>query len=258
MRSEVKNPSQIGQRMKRNYEDISRVYLPRRTYTIIRVDGRAFHTWTRGLKEPFDHTFMSMLNQVAIKMCEDIQGCKLAFLQSDEISLLLTDFDTLQTEAWFGGEIRKIVGISAGIASAWMTRFYPDKPPAVFDGRAFTIPSRTEVINYLIWRQQDASRNSIQMVAQSLYSHKQLHKKNCDEMQEMIHQKGQNWNDFPASCKRGRVVRPTKRMGEVEWVHKKTGEKQTAEVERTVWISEAPPIFTQDREYLAALVPDVP
>ena len=256
----MREPSQIGQRMKRNYEDITRLYLPRRTYTIIRVDGRAFHTWTRGLNEPFDRDFMIAMDEVAIQMCEDIQGCRYAYLQSDEISFLLTDFDKLTTDAWFGGEINKLCSISAGMASAFLSRSgsMSWKPPAVFDGRAFTIPTRTEVLNYFIWRQQDCSRNSVQMVAQTHYSQKQLTGKKSDELQEMIHQKDDNWNSYPVATRRGRIVRPSTQPDTIVYKRKDTGETKTAEIEKTVWISEAPPVFTQDHLYLQALTPHSP
>ena len=104
---------------------------------------------------------------------------------------------------------------------------------ATFDARAFTIPDVIEVENYFIWRQQDASRNSVQMVAQSLYSHKELHGKNINALQELIHMKGQNWNDYPARCKRGGFVFYR-------------GEK---------WETVDPPIFTQERAFLRELLP---
>jgi tRNA(His) 5'-end guanylyltransferase len=262
----MKEPSQIGQRIKRNYEDITRTYLPRRTYTIIRVDGRAFHTFTRGIVEPFDHTFMDVLDRVAKEMCNEIQGARFAYLQSDEISILATDFRTHETDAWFGGELRKICSVSASIATAWFNRYWEvvtpgarTRPPAFFDSRAFTVPSRTEVMNYFIWRQQDCSRNSVQMVAQHHYSQRQLQGKNSDQLQELIHLKGDNWNAYPVSTRRGRIVSPETETAEITYTHKGTGEEHSQEVERAVWVThEQPPIFTQDREYLEGLVPEPP
>ncbi len=254
----MREPSQIGDRMKRNYEDITRQFLPRRTYTIIRVDGKAFHTWTRGLTEPFDEMFMSDMNQVAIEMCRQLQGCRLAFLQSDEISFLLTDFERLETDAWFGGELRKLCSISASMAGSLLTQENPHRPPAFFDGRAFTIPSRTEVMNYFVYRQQDASRNSVQMVAQHYYSQKELNGRNTDQMQEMIHQKGDNWNDYPVACRRGRLILPTTRPSTIDYMDGRTDEKKTTTVDLTRWVPVEPTIFTKDRQQLQELIPPLP
>ena len=213
--------------MKVNYENRTRILLPRRTYTVIRVDGKAFHTYTRGLKRPFDDGLMEDMDNTAIYLCQNIQGAKFAFVQSDEISVLVTDFDKLDTDAWFDGNIQKIVSVSASMATSKFNqlrmlrysrnRFTEDGENrlnletavqfdnwllelaklklAEFDARTFTIPMDVEVENYFIWRQQDTVRNSISSVAQSLYSAKQLNGKNTSQLQDMIHEKGQNWND---------------------------------------------------------------
>jgi len=174
----------LGDRMKVNYESRTKTLLPRRTYSIIRIDGKAFHTYTRGLERPFDKQLVEDMNATAICLCSEIQGAKFAFVQSDEISILLTDFDKLTTSAWFDGSIQKIVSVSASIATAVFNQIRAGKQ-AMFDSRVFTIPSRTEVENYFIWRQQDATRNSISSVAQSLYSHRELNTKSVSVMQDM-------------------------------------------------------------------------
>jgi len=213
---------QLGQRMKEQYENRTRYMLPRRTYTIIRLDGKAFHTFTRGMQRPYDENLMSWMDLTAMKLCEEIQGVQLAYTQSDEISLLLTDFEKITTDAWFDGNIQKIVSVSASIATAYFNQFCGHLQireagklgvpltrnigPAFFDSRVFTIPDPTEVENYFIWRQKDAVRNSIAMTAQSLYSHKELNGKSSNQQQEMIFQKGQNWNDMPEGFKRGRTI----------------------------------------------------
>ena len=138
---------------------------------------------------------MEDMDATACFLCENIQGAKLAFVQSDEISILLTDFDKLTTDTYFGGSIQKITSITASLATGRFNQLRPDKL-AFFDSRVFTIPSRTEVENYFIWRQQDTVRNSISSVAQSLFSHKELFKKDSNQMQEMCFSKGTNWNDF--------------------------------------------------------------
>ncbi len=211
----------LGDRMKEQYENRTRYSLPRRTYTIIRLDGKAFHTFTKGYNRPYDARISSWMDYAALELCKKVQGCKFAYTQSDEISLLLTDFDGIQTDAWFDGNIQKITSIAASIATAafnrskiitdvTMSEVYAVEEDnlftANFDARVFTIPDPIEVANYFIWRQQDAVRNSIQMLAQSLYSHKELQNKNGSELQEMTFQKGKNWNDVSVRNKRGGFV----------------------------------------------------
>ena len=218
---------ELGDRIKSYYEDRTRYYLPRRTYTIIRIDGKTFHTYTRGLNKPFDDGLINDMDETAIYLCKNIQGAKFAFVQSDEITILLTDFDKIGTDAWFDGNIQKMVSVAASMATSkfnqlrWI-RFVTEKynntvdkiswewfmqagqlKLAEFDARVFTIPSKTEVANMVIWRQKDCVRNSISSVAQSLYSHKELNNKTSNEQQEMIFQKGINWNDYAPKLKRG-------------------------------------------------------
>jgi len=222
----------LGDRMKKFYEDRTRFFLPRKTFTLIRVDGKAFHTYTRGLNKPFDYQLISDMDETAMYMCKNIQGAKMAFVQSDEISILLTDTDKITTDAWFDGNIQKMSSISASLATAKFNALRPNQI-ALFDSRVFTIPTWVEVENYFIWRQQDTVRNSIYSVAQSLYSHKELHNKTTNQMQELCFQKGINWNDLPAKLKRGRLI------------VKEQFEQNSAT--RTKWVSIDPPIFTQER-----------
>lgn len=190
----------IGDRFKR-YENVFRLTLPPRQPLIIRVDGKAFHSLK--LEKPFDGRFIRSMQTTMLEMAEQIQGCVFAYTQSDEISFLLQDFKTYQTEAWFGGNLQKIVSVSASMAGVKMSSKLEKE--VYFDSRAFVVPNEVEAANYFIWRQQDFTRNSIQMVAQSLYSHKELHGKNCSELQEMIFKKGVNWNDYQVCEKRGSV-----------------------------------------------------
>jgi len=254
---------ELGERIKTFYEDRFRYKLPRRAYTIIRVDGKAFHTYTKGLNRPFDEGLIGDMNLTAAFLCKNIMGAKLAYVQSDEISILITDFDTLNTQSWFDYNVQKMVSIAASLATSEFNRLRVERQFSVylidedgrshqslnleemrsikiaqFDARVFQIPSRIEVENYLIWRQQDAIRNSISSVAQSLYSHKELNGKKTNEMQEMIFQKGINWNDYNFRKKRGAVI------GKVE-----------VEVDggaiRNRWEVVDTPIFTQDREFFS-------
>ena len=165
----------LGDRMK-GYEDASRIYLPRRLPVIIRLDGKAFHTWTRGLPRPYCQSLMEAMNEVAKTLCNQVQNTVLAYTQSDEISLVLIDYQDIKTTAWFDNNLQKMASVSAGIASAKLTALSPTifgglrdgLKEAVFDSRVFVLPPH-EVSNYLIWRQQDWNRNSLAMLAQSLF-----------------------------------------------------------------------------------------
>lgn len=217
--------------MKGQYEDRTRLMLPRRTHTILRVDGKAFHSYTRGCDKPYDERLACALDYAAMQLCREAQGSCFAYLQSDEISVLLTDFTDIRTEAWFDGNLQKIVSVAASVVTEAMNRKHGWHGRALFDCRAFTIPDPVEVENYFIWRQQDATRNSISSLAQAHFSHKQLHGKNNSEMQEMLFaEKGINWNDQPDDQKRGRCAIYTELGG---WL-----------------IDPHIPVFTADREYL--------
>lgn len=206
----------LGDRMKR-YERPYQQHLPRRSYTVMRLDGRAFHTYLRGADKPFDMTFVSEMNAMAQWLCVDIQGSQFAYVQSDEISILITDFAAIQTEPWVGGRVDKMVSLAAGRASAYLARLRQNHPGIpTFDCRVFPLSDPVEVANYFIWRQQDAVRNSIQMVGQTYFSQADLHGKSGNEVQEMLHQKrGVNWNDTDPGCKRGRIVARSETEG---WV----------------------------------------
>lgn len=249
----------LGDRIKGQYENRTRYYLPRRAYTIIRVDGRAFHTYTRGLARPFDHDFMEDMNATAAALCTEIQGAVFAFLQSDEVSILVTDFGQDDTEAWFDGNLQKMVSIAASTATAAFNACRAERglnSRATFDGRAFTIPDPTEVENYFVWRQQDATRNSIAMAAQARFSQKQLQGVSCEQMQEMLFGEGINWNDYPVGCKRGRAVVRETRIEDVTYINKRTGGVSVAEgVARSAWVVAEPPVFTQDRDWLRSRIP---
>lgn len=231
----------LGDRMKKRYENRTRYYLPRRTYTLLRIDGKSFHTYTKGFKRPFDEDLMDAMNITGEILCHHLSGSQFAYIQSDEISILLTDFDKPATEAWFDGNVQKITSVSASIATAafntyiGQTEIGKTKKAAFFDSRVFTIPDSVEVENYFIWRQKDWTRNSITAVAQSLYSHRELHGKNTSEMQEMIFQKGQNWNNLTIPEKRGRIVR---KGNDGKW-----------------FTDNEIPIFTQQRDYLSNMIP---
>ena len=198
-------------RMKR-YEAVSEHFLPRRIPVIIRVDGRSFSRLTRALYgREWSDVFALLMSKVALHVMKDMQGCRFAYTQSDEISFLLTDYTTIKSEPWFGYSINKLVSISAGLATSWFCDLglhegMSSLEGETFDSRAFSVP-HDDVCNYFIWRQQDATRNAIQKLAQSKFSHKHLQGKSRKDMQDMLwNEKGINFNDLPVSQKRGSCV----------------------------------------------------
>lgn len=226
----------LGNRMKTYYEEISKTKLMRRTPVIIRIDGKAFHTFTRGFVRPFDDILIDSMQQTTKYLCENIQGCVLGYTQSDEITLVLVDYKNLDSSAWFDYEVQKMCSIAASMATMTFNKVFADNvfkayknrynkkgdclmpydlytkyqnaidKGAMFDARVFNIP-KEEVTNCIYWRQLDASRNSIQMVGQANFSHKQLQGKSCSDIQDMLMlEKGINWNDFPTYQKRGSCV----------------------------------------------------
>lgn len=261
----------LGDRMKNNYENRAKTYLTRRMPVIIRLDGKAFHTFTKGLKKPYDEIFHNTMNATMKYLCENIQGCKLGYTQSDEITLLLTDYDTLDTDAWFDNNVQKICSVSASMATMafnkflneyyvealfelncpittdeYMTTLKNKLNSAMFDSRCFNIPE-SEVTNCFIWRQQDATRNAIQMLGQCNFSHKELHGKSCNDIQDMLMlQKGINFNDMPIEFKRGVCCVKEKNTTDI------IAFGQVVDtIERTSWVLDKEiPIFTQDRDYI--------
>jgi tRNA(His) 5'-end guanylyltransferase len=195
----------LGDRMKTYYEDPARHYLTRRTPVIVRVDGRAFHTFTKGFRKPFDQRMIDAMVVAAMHVFGEAQGCKLAYIQSDEASFVLTDYDELTTDAWFGYNKSKLESISASIMTAAFARamrLADIKELAYFDARAFNIPE-AEVVNYFLWRAKDWSRNSITMLAQAHFSHAELQGKSVPDMHEMLHGIGQNWTNLTEEERNG-------------------------------------------------------
>lgn len=258
------NHDSLGNRMK-DYENSFRSYLPRRIPVIIRLDGCHFHSYTKKCKKPFDDKLVEVMNDTAIYLCENIHGAQIAYVQSDEISILLNNYTTIHTQAWFDNNIQKITSVSAGMASAIFTQQchkiwgkenfegiegYPVIKPAYFDSRAFLLP-KEEVNNYFLWRQKDSTRNSVQMLARSLYSHAQCNNKNNSQLHEMCFQKGNNWNDLPIYQKRGRCI--VKETFVKENIHVPTGD--AVKSIRSKWVVDNNiPIFNQDKNYINKFV----
>lgn len=270
----------LGDRMKGNYENRAKTYLTRRMPVILRLDGKAFHTFTRKFQRPYDEVFHNAMNSTAKYLCENIQGCKIAYTQSDEITLLLTDYDTLTTDAWFDYGVQKMCSVAASMTTAifnksfiknvsqfaatierdeTMLKQYYDYNEAInklamFDCRCFNIP-KEEVTNCFIWRQQDATRNAIQMLGQCNFSTKELHGKSCNDIQDMLMtQKNINFNDMPIEFKRGICV--IKKVEKVAIVSQfDSGKTNNEPIIRSYWeIDKNIPIFSQDRDYIERVI----
>jgi len=199
----------LGDRIKNNYENRDKHYLTRRMPVIMRIDGCAFHTFTKNFKRPFDIDLINSMVNATVKASERIQGFKCAFVQSDEISILLTDYDSLETSAWFDYNQSKLESVTASMITAHfqnpeLYQQYTKLLP-YFDCRAFNIP-REEVVNYFLWRGLDWKRNSLNMYCQSFFSHKELENKNQVDKHDMLHVIGKNWADLPSVVKNGTFV----------------------------------------------------
>jgi tRNA(His) guanylyltransferase len=228
----------LGDRMKRNYESVWRQSLPWRMPVVVRLDGKSFHTFTRGMARPFDAEFVERMIATAAYVCEETATAQVAYIQSDEISVFLHPYQSLESQPYFDNQVQKLVSVMAGQASAFLSLAYGR--PAVFDGRAFVVPE-SELNNYFLWRQQDASRNSLQMLAQSLYSHKELHGKASPALHELCFQKGRNWNELPTHLRRGACLhRVTENQG-----------TDAEPVIRSRWDADMDiPLFTQEPTYI--------
>lgn len=237
----------LGDRMKK-YEYITRTHLIPRMPVIIRIDGKAFHTFTRGFKRPYDEVLVWCMQETMKKLCENIQGCVLGYTQSDEITLVLVDYKRLETSSWFDYNIQKCVSIAASMATLYFNQAFRYKKfdyainltmdqlreeneyiktlenaadkGAMFDARVFNVP-KEEVTNCLLWRQNDAVRNSIQMLGQAHFSHKELQNKTSKDIQNMLFsEKGVNWNDYRTTLRRGSCCIRTQEDGYIRphWV----------------------------------------
>lgn len=198
----------LGDRMK-GYENITRNHLISRMPVILRLDGRAFHTFTKGFVKPYDTTFAKTMELTMKYLCENIQGCVFGYTQSDEITLVLVDYQGLNTSSWFDNNIQKMVSVAASMATLEFNRKFSEltldysKMGATFDCRAFNVP-KEEITNCVLFRQNDAIRNSVQALGQAHFSHKELHGKNTEDIITMVKEKtGILWNKLPIEQQRG-------------------------------------------------------
>lgn len=208
--------------------------LPENGYAILRLDGRHFHTYTKHLRRPYDEQFMNDMDTVASRVCKEVSGVLMGYVQSDEITVVFGDLATENTQMWFGGVVQKIVSVTAGLASATMSRLRPDQPVAMFDARVWGA-GRQGVVEALAWRREDAVRNSILMTAQSVVPHRELQHVGVRGAYEKALLAGVDWAAQPAGFKFGRVLTPEVRLEEVSYVHKRTGVTETTEALRTRW-----------------------
>ena len=197
----------LGDRMK-EYEQAFSFKIPKKHPIIVRVDGKSFHTITRNMDKPFDKVFIDCMQETAKYLLKNVQNCLMVYVQSDEISLLIDDRKTQETDAFFDNKLNKIVSITSSMATMKFNNrlifsHCIDKQ-AMFDSRAFIL-SDIEIPNYFLWRMKDWERNSIQMLARSLYSAKELHKKNRKDLHGLMFKKGVNWAKIQPHLRNGTI-----------------------------------------------------
>ena len=267
-----------------SYENVTNSYLTKRVPVLIRIDGRSFHTFTKKFNKPFDEIFMNTMQNTMSYLCSNIQNCVFAYTQSDEITLVLIDYQSIDTDAWFDYRVQKLCSVSASMATMAFNKFFKEnvwawtaeqnlapidyfnddkdinvlnlkeiyfnaiEQGAMFDARCFNIP-KEEVVNALIYRQQDCTRNSIQMLAQSEFSHKELQGKNQSQLQDMLMlERGINWNDLDTYKKRGSCCIK-------EEIQDPEVDIKDGPYTMTKWTLDLnPPIFTKDRNYIERFI----
>ncbi len=268
--------SDLAKRMK-DYEAVSKSKLMKRCPVIVRIDGKAHHTFTRRFKRPYDEIYLKSMQETAKFLCENVQGCVLSYQQSDEISLILVDYETLNISPYFDYEIQKLCSIIASMATMTFNRCFSEnvndhyfelresgmrtdeaeeqydiyrnaiEKGALFDCRVFNIP-KEDVTNNIYWRQIDAIRNSRQMLGQAYFTQRELQRKSCSQIQEMLKtQKGIDWREMPIEFQRGSCC--------IKEYYLQKQEDDNS-IQRSRWIIDKEiPIFKGDgREYIEKLV----
>ena len=234
----------LGDRMKEFYENRAKTKLTRRMPVIIRLDGRAFHTFTKGFAKPFDKRMTETMQEVTMELCKNIQGCVFGYTQSDEITLILVDYNDIGVSAWYDYEVQKMCSVAASMVTLYFNRIFHDKicqfinehgrvvndPKtygeelsnsvkelidsyknaielgAMFDARCFNVP-QNDLLNAVLWRIKDATRNSINSLGQTWFKHKELEGKNTNQVQDMLFEKyGINWNNLSNEEKCGTFI----------------------------------------------------
>lgn len=243
------------QRM-RSYEAAWTVQIPPKTYTVLRLDGRSFTRLTQHCTKPFDLPFMACMDGTMRALCEEIQEVRYAYTQSDEISILITDFGPKE-QRWFGGETAKTLSIAAGTASAVFSSYFENT--AVFDCRILTLPNREEVINYFLWRQADCFTNAVSMAAYAHFSHRQLMHVSTAGRMQMLESAGLDISGYSIGARQGRICTSETYTGPITYTRRDTGQEITEEVQRSRWVSAHAPWFDWDQSgFLYAHTPQEP
>jgi tRNA(His) 5'-end guanylyltransferase len=177
---------------------------------LARVDGRTFHSFTRGMERPFDTSFSGCMLDTTAALVRDTGAC-MGYTQSDEITLAWHSTNP-KSQIWFDGRVAKMTSQLGAQATLTFYRLALERMPEyagrlpTFDARVWTVPNRAEGANVFLWREWDATKNSVSMAAAAYYSHKELMGKNSPQKHDMLRAKGVNWNNYPPLFKRGAYV----------------------------------------------------
>lgn len=208
--------------------------LPQKSYHVIRVDGNNFRSYTKGLIAPYDEAFAEDMNAVTRELCKEVTGAIAAYTQSDEISIIFSDLQKENSQAYLGGKVNKIVSLTAALTTAAFNERRPGKR-ALFDSRVFSFESVEEVSDYLLWRQNDAKRNSVSMAGHHVFGHSLMTNKKVPEVKEMLNEKNISWDDYPDGFRLGRLSLKASEPDSKTFTHSKTKEVKTVNFDRTFW-----------------------
>lgn len=241
--------TQLDQLMK-SYEHAYRRKVSPTDYILLRLDGKAFHTFTRGLERPYDRDLIRAMQETTVELCQGIQGVRFAYTQSDEISLLITPWDSLDADISkldpaFGGVEAKLISISASIATAAFNKAWAKSQgsdgvkTAHFDSRLWTFSGTEEgeklVRQYFDWRRLDCTRNSVSMAAQAQFSHKDLMGVGVSQMKVKLKETGKPWEEEPLDFRYGSLVTKQTYLQDVTYTHRQTGATVTTKAQRNMW-----------------------
>lgn len=248
----------LGDRMK-GYEDKTKTFISPKSLTIVRLDGRSFHTWTKGLKRPYDEKLIEAMIDSTNQLCEELSGAVIGYTQSDEASILLSDNQKETSQAVFSGNVQKIASVSASAMTGYFNKHFPDRPLAMFDARVFTVPSKIEAMNYFIWRQKDAQRNAISMLAENYFSPKELHGVSTQKRKQMLEQKGLELESVNLNFRQGTLLQVKQKEEKVRFFNKRKAEwEETKEpVKRSYWDNEPAESFrVEEGNIIWEAIPD--
>lgn len=213
--------SDLDKRMKGYEKEYSRKCIPMLP-VFARLDGRSFHAFCKDMEKPFDENFRISMKETLYYLMVETQA-RVGYTESDEITLMWYT-DNNKSQIFFDGKINKMNSILAAMCSVRFNQSCKDvelydsdyddlRKAPLFDCRVWQVPNKIEATNVFVWREMDSVRNSIQLAGQHFFSHNELHKKSCNEIQEMLFQKYDiNWNDYPSEFKRGIYYRTVKKM----------------------------------------------